>query len=61
MQNISKGMAFKYHYSGKTRIEEEFQTEKEGVDHVDVPNSVYNRLNYVAPIYKSGWMKKRTI
>ena len=61
MRNISQGMAFKYHCNGETSIEEEFQTEKEGVDHVDVPNSVYDRLNYVAPIYKSAWMKKRTI
>ena len=36
MRNISKGMAFKYHYNGEANIEEEFQPAKEGVEHVDV-------------------------
>ena len=44
MRNISMGLVFKYHYNGESRIEEEFQQVKEGVDYVDVPNSVYNRL-----------------
>ena len=61
MRKISKGLAFKYHYNGEASIEEEFQPAKEGVEHVDVSNSVYNSLNYVAPLYKSAWMKKRTI
>ena len=36
MRNISKGVAFKYHYNGEDNIEEEFQPAKEGVEHVDV-------------------------
>ena len=50
MRNISRGLAFKYHYNGEASIAEEFQSAKEGVDHVDVPNSVYNRLDFVIPI-----------
>ena len=61
MRNISKGLAFKYHYKGEASIEEEFQPARDGVDYVDALNSVYNRLDYVIPIYKSAWMKKRTI
>ena len=40
MRNISKGLAFKYHYNGEASIEEEFQPVKEGVDDVDVPKTV---------------------
>ena len=40
MRNISKGLAFKYHYNGEASTEEEFQPVKEAVDDVDVPNSV---------------------
>ena len=61
MRSISKGLAFKYHYKGEASIEEEFQPARDGVDYVDVLNSVYNRLDYVIPIYKLAWMKKRTI
>ena len=61
MQNVCEDLAFEYHYKGEASIEEEFQPAKEGVDHVDVPNSVYNRLDYVIPIYKSAWMRKCTI
>ena len=57
MRKISEGLAFKYHYNGEASIEEEFQPAKEGVEHVDVSNSVYNNLNYIAPLYKSAWMK----
>ena len=60
MRKICEGLAFKYHYNGEASIEEEFQPAKEGVEHVDVSNSVYNNLN-IAPLYKSAWMKKRTI
>ena len=61
MRKISKGLAFKYHYNEEASIEEEFQPAKEGVEHVDVSFSVYNNLNYIAPLYKSAWMKKRAI
>ena len=61
MRNISKGLAFKYHHKGEASIEEEFQPARDGVDYVDALNSVYNRLDYVIPIYKSAWIKKRTI
>ena len=61
MRNISKGLAFKYHYKGEANIEQEFQPARDGVDYVDALNSVYNRLDYVIPIYKSAWIKKRTI
>ena len=39
MQNISMGLIFKYHYSG-TSIAEEFQQAREGVNYVDVANSL---------------------
>ena len=55
------GLAFKYYYKGEASIEEEFQPARDGVDYVDALNSVYNRLDYVIPIYKSAWIKKRTI
>ena len=54
MENVCEDLAFGYHYKGEASIEEEFQPAKEGVDHVNVPNSVYNRLDYVIPIYKSA-------
>ena len=34
MRNISKGLAFKYHYKGEASIEEEFQPARDGVDYV---------------------------
>ena len=61
MRNISTCLVFKYHYNWKASIEEEFQQLREGVDNVNMPNLVYNSLNYVIPIYKSTWIMRRTI
>ena len=61
MRNISIGLVFKYNYNWEASIEEEFQQFREGVDNVNMPNLVYNSLNYVIPIYKSTLMTKHTI
>ena len=46
MRNISKDVAFKYHYNGEANIEEEFQPAKEGVEHVDVFSLQQARLRH---------------
>ena len=50
MRNISIGLVFKYNYNWEASIEEEFQQLREGVDNVNMPDLVYNSLNYVIPI-----------
>ena len=52
MRNISIGLVFKYNYNWEVSIEEEFQQFR-GVDNVNMPDLVYNSLNYVIPIYNS--------
>ena len=61
MRNILIRLVFKYHYNCEASIEKEFQQFREGVDNVNMPNLVYNSLNYVIPIYKSTLMTKHTI
>ena len=40
MHTIHIGLVFKYHYEGEASNEKEFQQAREGVDYVDVPNSL---------------------
>ena len=61
MRNISICLVFKYHYNWKASIEEEFQQLREGVDNVNMPDLVYNSLNYVIPIYNSTLITKHAI
>ena len=61
MRNISICLVFKYHYNWKASIEEEFQQLREGVDNVNMPDLVYNSLNYVIPIYNSKLITKHAI
>ena len=61
MRNISTGLVFKYNYNWEASIEEEFQQLREGVDNVNMPDLVYNNLNYVIPIYNSKLITKHAI
>ena len=42
-------------------MEEEFQQLREGDDNVNMPDLVYNSLNYVIPIYNSTLITKHAI